>query len=351
MSAPYIKTVEDLKHYLHLAMQLEHATIPVYLTALYSIVPGTNTDASHIMRVVAVEEMLHLTLVANLMNAVGGTPDLTVDGFVPSFPTPLPDGEADFTVSLMKFSREAVETFCKIERPGAAPEGQSRHRKNHSMSSGLGRVPHDASLSFFSIGEFYAEIGRGIRALHDRLGKDLFCGDPRRQVTSEYYYSGGGKLSAVTDLESAERVIERIAGQGEGLGGHIFDKDGELSHYYRFDQLRRGRYYRPGDKPHAPSGPAFAVDWDAVYPLKTNTRLSDLRDSKELFAAAHAFNAKYAAFLRQLTDAFNGNPALLIQAVHTMFHVRDCLLQLMHQPLPGSLGTNAAPTFEIGRGA
>ncbi len=33
--------------YLHAAMQLEHATIPPYLTALYSIHPGTNSDAVH----------------------------------------------------------------------------------------------------------------------------------------------------------------------------------------------------------------------------------------------------------------------------------------------------------------
>lgn len=346
MSDLHIETVEDLKRYLHLALQLEHATIPVYLTALYSIMPGSNTDASHIMRVVAVEEMLHLTLVANLMNAIGEKPDLTVEGFVPSFPTPLPDGESDFTISLMKFSREAVEIFCKIERPSAAPTGQPRHRKKSTTAGHLARV-HE-SLAFFSIGEFYAEISRGLRALHEQLGDALFCGDPRRQVNSEYYYSGGGRLFAITDLKSATAAINLIEGQGEGLGGHVYDEDGELSHYYRIDQLRQGRYYQLGDKPHEPSGPAFDVDWDAVYPLKTNTRLADLRDSKELYDAAEAFNGKYAAFLHQLTEAFDGNPYLLIQAVHSMFHVRDCLLQLIHQPLPGSDGTNAAPTFEIG---
>ena len=40
MTLRRISTVEDLHSYLHIAMQLEHATIPPYLTALYSIVPG-----------------------------------------------------------------------------------------------------------------------------------------------------------------------------------------------------------------------------------------------------------------------------------------------------------------------
>jgi hypothetical protein len=348
MSASYIETVEDLKHYLNLALQLEHATIPVYLTALYSIVPGTNADASHIMRVVAVEEMLHLTLVANLINAVGGKADLTTKGFVPTFPTPLPDGETDFLVSLMKFSPEAVETFCKIERPGKAPVGTSRHRKQTTAGARLAPVAHDKSLSFFSIGEFYAEIRGGFSRLHQELGASLFCGDAARQITSEYYYSGGGKLTPVTDLESAVTALDLIAGQGEGLGGHIFDDDGELAHYFRFDQLRHGRYYQQGDQPHRPTGPAFQVDWDAVYPLKTNTQLSDLMESKDLYNAAEAFNAEYGGFLRQLTHAFDGNPSVLIEAVHSMFRLRDGLLQLMRNPLPGVDGLNAAPTFEIG---
>ena len=71
--------LEDVKA----ALRLEHATIPPYLTALYSLRAGSNSPAWHILRVVAVEEMLHLTLVANVMNAVGCKPNLTDPEFVP----------------------------------------------------------------------------------------------------------------------------------------------------------------------------------------------------------------------------------------------------------------------------
>ncbi|PLU36792.1 ferritin-like domain-containing protein, partial [Sinorhizobium medicae] len=37
-----IRTLDELKEFLHRAMQLEHATIPPYMTALYSIKPGSN---------------------------------------------------------------------------------------------------------------------------------------------------------------------------------------------------------------------------------------------------------------------------------------------------------------------
>src|SRR4051795_1861325 len=117
-----ITTVETLHSYLYAALQLEHATIPPYLTALYSIHPNTNLDAFHVIRVVAGEEMLHLTLTANVLNAVGGSPNLTGADFVPTYPAFLPDGENDFQVDRQRFSREALDTFLKIERPDGAPD-------------------------------------------------------------------------------------------------------------------------------------------------------------------------------------------------------------------------------------
>ena len=346
MPLPRITTVESLHEYLHAALQLEHATIPPYLTALYSIHPGSNLDAVMVIRVVAVEEMLHLTLAANVFNATGGTPDLTGPGFVPSFPAYLPDAEDDFQVDLQRFSPDAVETFLKIERPAAAPEEEARVRA-HDGPRSLLAAPGDDSMRFFSIGEFYEEIRRGLEHLHGELGDGLFSGDPQRQVTPEYYYSGGGEIVPVTDLASALAALELIAEQGEGLGGKIYDEEGEIAHYYRFQQLKLGHYYQPGDTAGSPSGPELSVDWDAVYPVKTNVVLDDLRAAPELHAAAARFNERYADFLGLLTRAYTGEPALLIDAVVEMFRLRDGMLSLIHNPMPGSDGLNAGPTFEI----
>jgi hypothetical protein len=347
VTLPHITTVESLHAYLYAALQLEHATIPPYLSALYSIHPGTNLDAVMVIRVVAVEEMLHLTLAANVLNATGGTPDLTGPGFVPSYPAYLPDGEDDFRVDRQRFSPEAVETFLKIERPGAAPDEEARVLAHDSPSSLL-VAPHDDSMRFYSIGEFYEEIRRGLEHLHDELGDGLFSGDPQRQVTPEYYYSGGGEIVPVTDLASASAALELIAEQGEGLGGRIYDEEGEIAHYHRFEQLKIGRYYQPGDTAGSPSGPELSVDWDAVYPMKTNVVLGDLRDAPDLHASAEAFNERYADFLGLLTRAYTGEPALLMDAVAEMFRLRDGMLGLIRHPMPGPGGLKAGPTFEVG---
>ena len=354
MGLTRITDVDELKHHLYAALQLEHATIPAYLTALYSIHPGTNTAAVHVLRAVVVEEMLHLTLAANLLNAIGGTPDLTRADFVPEYPAFLPDGETDIEVGLERFSKHAIATFLKIERPGHAGGKKPRtiQRKKRGGKGGLHASGATAKSEehFYSIGEFYEEISESLVTLGEekaRKGEQLFIGDPAKQVTPEYYYSGGGDVIPVTDLPSAQLAIRLISEQGEGIGKAIFDFEGELSHYYRFEQLTLGRYYQKGDKAGHPSGRPVDVDWHAVYPIKANTRTADFPEGSELRAAAVQFNRTYAEFLALLTRAYSGQPQLLIAAVGDMFRIKGLFLQLMRNPIDEKGKLHAAPPFEI----
>jgi ferritin-like protein len=342
-----ITNYDELIKYLKAALVLEHATIPPYLTALYSLRAGSNSPAWHILRVVAVEEMLHLTLVANVMNAVRCAPNLTYPEFVPDYPTALPSGEDDFVVDLQPFSAEAVETALMIERPGKAPEGKRLIRRDRDPQAPALLVadPLGSGLGYWSIGEFYEEIIRGLKFL--AAGTELFTGNHNHQVLPEYFYSGGGSAIPVTDLNSALEALSLIAEQGEGLGGGIFDGAGELAHYYRFEQLKLGRYYQKGDSPGDPSGQEFTIDWDATYPVMTNAKLANYPADSELFAAARHFNQGYAGFLAFLTEAFNGKPELLLDAVPWMFRIRDDMERLIKNPVPGRPGVHAGPTFEV----
>lgn len=353
MATPKISTVEQLKMYLHAAMQLEHATLPPYLTALYSIHPGTNVDAIQVIRVVAVEEMLHLTLAANVLNAVGGTPDLTAPDFVPTYPAFLPDGERDFKVDCQRFCPDSLDTFLKIERPGEAPSEERRLlRRDRREGRLLAAAPDQSGMQFYSIGEFYEEIIRGLRHLDaekSRQGERLFVGEPDLQIGPEYYYSGGGEVIPVTDLHSAQAALHLIAEQGEGHTRRVYDDEGEMAHYYRFQQLQKGRYYQLTDSPDNPTGPPLTVDWNAVYPIKTNVSIDDYPDGSDLEVAAVEFNRAYADFLGLLTRAYTGRPELLLDAVPEMFRLRDAMNRLIHNPLPGSPGLNAGPTFEVAK--
>lgn len=355
-SLKLITTVERLHYYLIQAMMIEHATIPPYMTALYSIKPGTNLEAFHIIRAVLVEEMLHLTLVANVFNAVGGNMQstLTAPDFIPKYPTKLPTGAKDFEVDLRKFSKEALETFLNIERAKEVSEDQPLVVSRSQQENLLSVYDHDPSYSFYSIGLFYAEIIRGVNALYREMGDALFCGDPQRQITPEYYYNGGGDIIEVTDLRSAIRALKVIQEQGEGSRiGAIYDAERELGHYYRFQQLELEKYYvvnkdepEQSDRPDHPTGASFKVDWDAVYPIKTNAKLSDYPAGSELYVAAEEFQTAYSDFLAKIEYAFDGHPEHLIPAVGGMFRLKEQANSLIRNPIPDK-GVNAAPIFRL----
>ena len=67
--------IAGLRLSLQNAIRLEHATIPPYLYALYSLgTDARNADVASIIQSVVSEEMLHMTLACNLPNALAGSP-------------------------------------------------------------------------------------------------------------------------------------------------------------------------------------------------------------------------------------------------------------------------------------
>ena len=410
-----IENVEQLKEYLQVAIQLEHAVIPPYLTAAYSAKIESNRDAIEIMLAVAKEEMLHLTLAANLLNAIGGQPDLISPDFVPHYPTHLPTGQDDFDVGIEKFSNHALEIFLSIERPTSLePEhaeivqhfkktvpissqyidksmledenpmvpivkvGDDKYELHYNIAlvphnhltakrkkiseagdSLVPRVPAKRSaddrieLHYWNIGEFYKAIHLGfVELAHKMEMKALFTGDPKRQVDRDYD-SGDGESMVVTGLKSALMAIDLIAGQGEGSNRRIYDEEGELAHYYRFDQIQKKRYYRDpnkdgtGDEADHPRGGKLTVDMDSVFPIKANAKVADYQGHPELEEHALLFNGQYKHFLEKLNTAFNGHPELLGSVLTAeMFRIQAAMERLIHNPIPGT-GENAAPTFEM----
>src|SRR6185295_11993276 len=139
-------------------MELEHSTIPPYLCALYSIKAGVNLMAGEIIKSVVLEEMLHMIMVANLLNAIGGRPvigEKEVDKnnkFIPEYPTSLP-GNVDtrLVVGLESLSKHCIKTFWKIEHPLGG----------YTLPKQL----ETTELVYKSIGEFYEALVHNIKEL------------------------------------------------------------------------------------------------------------------------------------------------------------------------------------------
>ncbi|MFJ1767221.1 ferritin-like protein [Amycolatopsis sp. NPDC088138] len=334
---PAITTLDELRRHLQWAIELEHATIPPYLCALYSLDAGRNAEVAQVVGSVLAEEMLHLALAANLLNAVGGRPRLDTPELLPAYPHPLPHGDRSLHVNLVPFGPEALEMFLRIEQPETAdappqPDG------------------------YRTIGQFYAAVEAGFRLLCATLGEEeVFSGDPKRQIGEMHLHGGGGGVLPVHDLKTALAALAEIVEQGEGAARtEVWDGDrdvfhpdrDEVAHFYRFQELKHGRRYQAGDTPQTgPTGDEIKIDLDGVLPMRPNPRTADYPAGSAIRVAQEEFNNTYCLLLYLLEETFNGAPAQMGAAVGTMFTLRAQAQALMKLP-SGDGRTTAGPTFE-----
>jgi Ferritin-like len=332
-SAQHTITLEQLRRHLQTAIEVEHATIPTYLCALYSIKDGTNTFAAQAIHGIVMEEMLHMLLACNILNAIGGHPAIDHPTFIPEYPTYLPHSADLFLVPLQKFGKDAVQIFLDIEKPAQRPSPPQPD-------------------NWDTIGQFYRSIKLALIHLDHTTPDGIFKGDPARQMQPHHYYGGGGKLLAVHCLQDAILAIDEIIGQGEGVNGTIIDSDSilfgedvEYAHYFRFNEIMCERHYRPTDKAKdPPSGAPVEVDWDAAWNMRPNPKMANYPSGSELHEKTLAFNRTYMTLLQSIHDAVNGNPPELMKAVPLMYDLKYKALELMVTPWQD--GMTAGPSFE-----
>ena len=117
----------DLMQALQLAVELEHSTIPPYLTALYSIKQGSNVEVADLIRSVVIEEMLHMALSSNILISIGGAPNIDRPDFVPTYPGPLPGGlRGGLTVRLRRCSIAQIRDVFVHRRTGGDRRSRAR---------------------------------------------------------------------------------------------------------------------------------------------------------------------------------------------------------------------------------
>src|ERR1039458_3953478 len=157
MKNPELWTKEDLHHHLQSALELEFWTIPLYLTALYSIKDldkleqRSYPDAAKLIASVVAQEMLHLELVCNISNAFGFAPKFKTPVYneskgIPFFHTTmhdLPEILKGYFVKPQALNKDSLKLFCTIEIPFPESEINWEHERSYN-----------------SIADVYAEIGR-----------------------------------------------------------------------------------------------------------------------------------------------------------------------------------------------
>lgn len=338
-----IKTLADLARHLQWALSIELSTIPPYLCALYSI-SDVAAPAGALLRSVAIEEMLHMMQVSNLLNSIGARPSLAPE-FVPKYPSFIPHHAAGGPyVQLQALSSELVTTvFMPIEQPEASP---------HAPPEGE---------DFATLGQFYKAIEIGFENVVRELGQHgVFGRDTGFQRSDTYFGIGGGRLFVVHDLASAMLAITEITQQGEGspyprppapgeepFGGYdhygiradgtygpIMGVPWEMSHYRKFQQLANG-----------------SVPIPETFPMRPNPSGDDL--GGEIGRLSELFDGSYTVVLQSLERAFTSDTApvnffgvafALMQGV--LPQVATLLMQTtLDPPADPALGPTAGPGF------
>ncbi|UDF04877.1 ferritin-like domain-containing protein [Asticcacaulis sp. AND118] len=232
---------EQLLDSLSEAAEIEHNLMCCYLYAAWSLKseddddldPDTQKAVRGWQRAivdVAIDEMTHLTLVANLMNAIGGVAHLSRPNF------PVADGyhPSGIQVRLAPFTHETLQHFIYLERPEGSHESDGPGFDNRPpyqrALAGLRLMP--SAQDYLTVGHLYRSVEAGLQQLSEEMGEAaLFCGDPALQVCPNILALTG--LVRITDLASARQAIQTIVEQGEGTVIGC-----ARSHYSRFVKIR-----------------------------------------------------------------------------------------------------------------
>jgi len=304
-----IQDREELFYLLSEAAEFEHSVMCSYLYAQWTLKNDvsegvTATELAAIerwrssIRQVALEEMLHLALVNNILAAIGAAPHL----WRPEFPVSPGRFPAGLVLRLAPFSEATIDHFVYIERPegitlvDGAGYDHPAHYARVTRPDLLSPTPQD----YTSQGQLYHSVLRGLVRLVDALGeKNVFVGHGEAQVGAAEFGLPG--LFKVDNLEAARRAIEEIIHQGEGAPAHR-----EGSHYQRFvairDEFAQLKRARPDFEPARPvaENPTL-IDADDGQDV---TPIGDTRTSKVVDLG----NSLYALMMRTFAQVFAPAP-------------------------------------------
>lgn len=354
------------------AIKIEHATIPPYLTALYSIKPDTNIAVRQIINDIVIEEMLHMLIASNLYVIYGGTPKFYDQNLLVQYPNPLPILDQDFKVPLTHLSEKTIsEVFMKIEmpvHPQSFPSYRELEEANSSPLSSKKIKLEDIVESLIkrikNIGDYYRLISIFIKILpFDETNHNI-----HRQLVDEKYF--GKKLSFLIDnkqkaIDAIDLIIEQGEGKDKDKAPTALGKNGnEIAHYYRFEQILK-RHELIADKntktQFSYSGKGIPFSQEDIFKFSeyeekgaacTKLTRQDLEKFPEDLDLIDQFNQQYCLMLKNLEkiyqsdkgDEKNEHYTNAITCMHVMSHLANKIVQRKN---PIDERFSLRPTFEF----
>src|SRR5919108_260226 len=349
-----IKNREELIFLLSEAATLEHMIMCQYLYVSFSLKRDTSEgvtseqlnkieDWDKTIVGVAEQEMLHLSLANNLLTSIGAAPYFGR----PNFPLRSRYFPSRVRLALLPLDDVTLSYFLYLERPESMEvENVPGFSREGLTSDSNAVVP--VGQEFATVGQLYRGIEEGLGYLVRNHGEErLFLGSPTAQATQQYF--GWPELTAVKDLDSANRAIETIVTEGEGARG-----DWMNSHFGRFlGILNEYTELRKKDSNFEPSRPVVAA---FTRPPSDSDAQVELIDDRFTADVSDIFNASYQTVLQILSKFFlhvettaeelqtlSSAPTLMmIQVIKPLGRFLTTLPMGAHRP-----GLTAGPVFEM----
>ena len=347
---------KELTYLLSQGAELEHALMCQYLYAAFSLKsavgPGVRPEQleaierwRRVILDVAAEEMLHWAVVQNLLTAVGSAPYVSR----PHFPHQANGYPPEVQFRLLPFGGPSLHHFIYLERP------ESVQMEDAAGFEPTGERPQPMSpeellprgQDFDTQGHLYRSVERGLARLVEVLGEDrLFIGPAFHQAGEKSF--GWPDLEPITDLESANRALERIVEQGEGATG-----DWETAHYGRFlAVLDEYQTMRLADPDFEPAHPVVAAGVRPVEGIEPSVYITDPATAgcSDLFNSVNELLlqmiARYFAFGHETPQQ---RQALASTAVGLMINaIKPLGLLLARLPVgPPHPGVTAGANFQL----
>jgi hypothetical protein len=321
---PQPRDLAWIKQSLQSAIELEYSTLPLYLSAMFSL-EVQNYTAYNTIRSVAMEEMVHMAIASNMLAALGGSPQ--IKNIRIGYPVQgLPGGtEPDLLVGLAQFSKRQLGNFLRIESPQALLARMDRHE------------------DYPTISVFYLAIRQAIIDNADAVRAAVKAGGPSNQVGDDIGFTVIKDEPDVDPVQALCAAIDEILEQGEGASAENLitsgDYESEESHYARFAELYYGATYREPDPPvhlSPETEPQFFMGRPIGWPAVINTLAVPADGYAKILALdpngaavtsdLMAFDKAFGSILVALDEAWNGPVAVswktLGGAVHGMVDLR-----------------------------
>ena len=316
-----LQSVEDAQASLQTAIGVEFGTLPPYLYALYSIREGTNAQGYQLIRSVALQEMIHMCLACNMLNALGGNPVLHPQTYPGPLPGDIGPNGTPLTLHLYPFSRDAMAQAMAIEQPENPPDFP------------IETLAALAAPKAVTIGQFYRALDKFLA----KLPPNSWTAG-RNQISDNQFFAG--QIFPVNNYTDAHKAIDEIVSEGEGstkgTRDDPLDFQGEVAHYYRFGEIYHDRVLTKADNQEGYTwGPRkLGVDWSGVYPAISDPGAHDFsREPAEAQRAQKACNHAFTDMVDAIQRAVAGQDGALGEAVQSMFDLRMAALHAFTVPL------------------